>query len=79
MKWTKECPRAEGWYWVRGAYSNDVVFELYPHVDKDHLSFLDEVNSWEVGLNTDGLEFCRIQHPDEALPSETLDTGEGRG
>ena len=78
MSWSKENPTEEGWYWVRGVYANDYVFELYGHADREHLIFSDEVNHFEVGINTEGLEFSKILHPDNAeLAGPTAQGGSG--
>jgi|19_taG_2_1085344.scaffolds.fasta_scaffold46311_3 hypothetical protein len=61
-KWIEK-PTEEGWYWVRGAYEDDTVMELWPHADRNYLSLCDEINSWSVGIDTDGMTFSKIEHP----------------
>ena len=66
MNWTNEKPKVEGWYWVRGAYANDLIFEVYRSGDKPALHISDEVNHWNLDEPQEKpLQFCGpIQHPD---------------
>lgn len=58
MIWTKEKPTKPGWYWVRGACGNDVIFDIRPMLGGQLIYFGDEDNSWTVGENDDGLEYA---------------------
>ena len=65
MKWTTEKPKEAGWYWVRGCYANDVVFNVCRSNEKSPWHISDEINYWNLETDeSDGLLFSKIEHPD---------------
>lgn len=54
LYWTEERPTSPGWYWVRGAYSNDIILEAR-RIDTGELSMDDGVQDL---LLCEGLRFA---------------------
>lgn len=64
MNWTNEKPTAPGWYWVRGAYANDIIAEA--RINDTGALYMDD--GVQDLLQCDGVQFAGpIPQPEEAL------------